>query len=155
MIPVPNAIPEQRAWPRATGWRGRLATLGLLGGGALLVVWSGIPVCPTATLFGIPCPGCGLTRASLLLLSGDVHGALGLHPLVFVLLPLISAALAWGAASYLRGTRQRAPSASRGGALSLGAGLLLVLMLGVWGLRFAGYFGGPVPIERSLIQLRR
>lgn len=30
---------------------------------------------------GRPCPACGMTRASLRLLHGDLHGSLALHPL--------------------------------------------------------------------------
>jgi hypothetical protein len=54
--------------PRA---RRTLVALGLVGA-ALAFVFLGPPVCPTALFFGIPCPGCGLTRATLALLQGDV-----------------------------------------------------------------------------------
>lgn len=40
--------------------------------------------CVFRTLTGIPCPGCGMTRALLALLSWDLSGALYYHPLFFV-----------------------------------------------------------------------
>lgn len=40
-------------------------------------------VCPFAILFGFPCPACGLTRAGLLLLRGDLAGAFRMHPAIF------------------------------------------------------------------------
>jgi hypothetical protein len=41
----------------------------------------GIPVwpCPFFHAVGIPCPGCGLTRATFLLLHGDVRASLTYH----------------------------------------------------------------------------
>lgn len=44
-----------------------------------------IILCPTKILFGIPCPGCGMTRACLLLLHNDIIGAFCMNPNVFVL----------------------------------------------------------------------
>ena len=35
--------------------------------------------CPFFRLTGIPCPGCGLSRATLLLLKGDLTGSLRFH----------------------------------------------------------------------------
>ena len=35
--------------------------------------------CPFFRLTGIPCPGCGLSRATLLLLKGDLAGSLRFH----------------------------------------------------------------------------
>lgn len=40
-------------------------------------------VCPVAILTGHPCPGCGLTRASLLLLTGHPVAAFAMNPSVF------------------------------------------------------------------------
>lgn len=36
--------------------------------------------CLVKIVFGVPCPGCGMTRASLRLLHGDVVGSLRFHP---------------------------------------------------------------------------
>lgn len=41
-------------------------------------------VCPTQILFGFPCPGCGLTRAGLLLLSFQWGKAWQMHPFIYV-----------------------------------------------------------------------
>ena len=45
--------------------------------------------CPTRYLTGICCPGCGMTRATIHLLQGDVKTAVYYHPLVFTL-PMIA-----------------------------------------------------------------
>jgi hypothetical protein len=108
-------------------------------------------MCPTALFLGIPCPGCGLTRATLALVHGDFGGALHFHPLVFVLVPVAAYAVATSIVDYVRGGTTAPPerwlawfsARARYGA----AGALLVAVLGVWGARFAGYFGGPVPVE--------
>ena len=41
--------------------------------------------CIIQRIVGIPCPGCGMTRAALTLLRGDVPGALRLHGMVWSL----------------------------------------------------------------------
>jgi hypothetical protein len=128
---------------------GRLAVLALVLGALGLAIWSDFPLCPVAGTFGIPCPGCGLTRATLALLHGDVHAALHFHPLVWLMTPLF---VGFVATATLELVRPRAKPArpprldwtSR--RVTLVAVLLLVAMLSVWLLRFAGYFGGPVPV---------
>jgi hypothetical protein len=42
--------------------------------------------CPLKALTGIPCPGCGMTRAMLSITKGDFHGAFGYNPFSFFLL---------------------------------------------------------------------
>jgi hypothetical protein len=106
------------------------------------------PICPSAGLLGIPCPGCGLTRATLALLRGDIAGAYHFHPLVFVLAPLYIGVLGIAAWEFIAGpTPNRKPwfdVTSRNATIAAVA--LLVLVLGVWGARFLGFFGGPVPV---------
>ena len=50
-------------------------------------------ICALRMLAGIPCPGCGLTRAFLLLSQGDIKTATEMHPfwipIVFVLVLFI------------------------------------------------------------------
>ena len=87
-VSVPSAAaPSTAPKPRLT-WKtvgSALAPLLLLGA----VLLSGLPLCPFRMMTGIPCPGCGLTRATLHALTGDFAGALRFHPLVFVLAPLV------------------------------------------------------------------
>lgn len=42
--------------------------------------------CPILRVFGVPCPGCGMTRACAALLRLDFRAAAAYHPLVFVLI---------------------------------------------------------------------
>ena len=37
-------------------------------------------ICPSRLLFGVNCPGCGMTRSVLLTLGGDLRGALHVNP---------------------------------------------------------------------------
>lgn len=43
-------------------------------------------VCPVRIFTGFPCPGCGLTRAALLLLKGDVVGSFQMHPMLLFII---------------------------------------------------------------------
>lgn len=44
--------------------------------------------CPFRYFFGTACPGCGMTRALLAVLRGDLSAAFGYHPLWPFLLPV-------------------------------------------------------------------
>lgn len=50
--------------------------------------------CPIARSTGVPCPGCGMTRALLALLHGDFAAAFAHHPLSLVVVPVGTWALA-------------------------------------------------------------
>lgn len=64
-------------------------------------------ICPSRLLFGVNCPGCGMTRSVLLTLGGDLWGALDVNPAG----PVLVAALILLAAQLLF-----AASVSEGGA---------------------------------------
>jgi len=51
------------------------------------------PVCPTRAIFGVDCPGCGMTRGLYALLHGDVGRMLDHNVLLAVFLPF--AAVMW------------------------------------------------------------
>jgi hypothetical protein len=73
---------------RARGERlkGLAPALALFALAALVV--AGLPWrCPLLALTGIPCPTCGITRATRLALHGDFAAATRMHPLWFVVVP--------------------------------------------------------------------
>lgn len=119
------------------------------GGYALLGAWllSGLHTCPTAAVLHVPCPGCGLTRATLAALGGDWSQAFSLHPLFWLLSPLFVFLLSVVGLSYIRG-RSVAPFLGRVSPVWVTAfGVALSLLTtGVWLARFYGAFGGPVPV---------
>jgi hypothetical protein len=134
----------------------RLGVVALLISPLALGIAAKLPLCPSAAVLGIPCPGCGLTRATLALLHGDLAAALRFHPLVFVLAPIYLGLLATVAIGYVRGapvwaTVGAAPGQPRGLLFSKTVTrlvwVLVVLVFAVWILRFFGWFGGPVPVE--------
>jgi hypothetical protein len=103
--------------------------------------------CPFAALFGIPCPGCGMTRAVLLMSAGHFAASLRMNALA---VPSALATLAvMGATVWVTG-KTGSPEGmwrDRTGRLSL---LFFVgvqaLVLALWGARMLGAFGGPPPL---------
>lgn len=74
--------------------------VGAVGAGALLVLALWVPpearessICLLRRSTGVPCPGCGLTRATAHLARGEIREAVADHPLAPVL--LLEGALAW------------------------------------------------------------
>lgn len=49
----------------------------------------GIEVCSLHAATGLPCPGCGLTRAFIAVVAGDAESATALHPFVWLIFPLV------------------------------------------------------------------
>lgn len=50
-----------------------------------------ITVCPVKLLFGVPCPGCGMTRAAGMVLSGNIAEGIQMNPNV-ILVTIIAVA---------------------------------------------------------------
>jgi hypothetical protein len=51
---------------------------------------AGVIVCPSKLIYNVPCPGCGITRATLKFLHLDIMGALVLNPnVIFSIIFLI------------------------------------------------------------------
>lgn len=92
----------------------------------------GIPLCAMRETFGLPCPGCGLTRAFIHLAHGDPAGAAVMNPFGLVLFPMAAGvALMTFAPRRLRGTVAGWAEA-RERAFNVG-GVLLGAALGVYG----------------------
>ena len=127
------------SWTRL-GWA--ILPLAILG--ALMAL--DFPICPFRNLFGVPCPGCGLTRATGSMLTGDLASMLVFHPLAPIVTPLVlfvvvrSILVHAGAVPSSWDPLARVPSAAWM--------VFAVLLVGLWGLRMAGMFGGlPDPVD--------
>lgn len=107
------------------------------------------PLCPMRHVLGVPCPGCGLTRATECLVTGQFHEALAFHPLVPIVLPVVAwmvVRMTLVSAGVLRSGSfdplDRVPT--------VGWGVFVAVLLGVWIARLAGALGGhPDPIDPS------
>jgi len=86
----PNMLPSNAFAPISPLLRDRKFALVVAGtaGVQIALVSLSLPgwVCPFFRVTGIPCPGCGLTRAVILLLKGDVQGSLRFHAFAPILL---------------------------------------------------------------------
>lgn len=118
----------------------RPATLAIAGAAAAqaALVTLGLPgwPCPILHGTGVPCPGCGLSRAIVALLSGEWAQALTLHafaPLVLLALVLIAVAAALPARRRASFVRAVAYAERRTGL----TGLALVGLLIYWAARLA------------------
>ncbi len=93
------------------------------------------PVCPMVRLTGLPCPGCGMTRAAALFLQGRWLRAWQMHPFFYALL-----LLAIVAAVFRYGMGRAAP---RMRAL---VSATLILAVGFYAYRMARYFPEQEPM---------
>jgi len=111
----------------------------------ILALASPFRLCLVATLFHVPCPGCGLTRAAFAIARRDFAGAFALHPLSLALVPMIGWMVGAHVVRYVRtGTAWHDHSIPRW-TEGLAAGIAL-LLVGVWVARFCGLWGGPVSV---------
>lgn len=90
--------------------------------------------CPMLILTGVPCAGCGLTRAALFLAAGQVKRALSINPSI---LPVLFFALYCGYFRYVEGSRIKGFGAV--------LGILIACMLGIYGYRMYLYFPDRAP----------
>ncbi len=94
---------------------------------------TGPVLCPMALILGMPCPGCGLTRAFCFASHGRFAEAFGFH----VLWPLFLAyfAFLWGykIVEHARGEPPRLPTYRIGGTA-------ILILMGFWVVRLAWFF---------------
>ena len=112
---------------------------------SVLVFVTSLPaLCPMRIALGVPCPSCGITRATRLALGGDLAGATAMHPLWFLMDPYVGVIALAQLASYARRGEflalDKSTIAKRVGQV------LLALLIVVWVARFFGAFGGPCPV---------
>ena len=102
-------------------------------------------LCPMVMVTGLPCPGCGLTRAGFALLRLDLAGAYRIHPFIY---PIAGYIAVFGWNRYIMGRRM-------GKKLKAGLSVLMVLVILFYGWRMWMYFPGEPPMsyyERNLLR---
>lgn len=90
--------------------------------------------CPLLVVTGFPCPGCGLTRAGMYLLRGDIFKAAALNPSIFFVVLFL---FYCGYFRYVKGTKVRS--------FSLVLGVFVGMTLAVYAYRMHLYFPDKVP----------
>jgi uncharacterized protein DUF2752 len=127
--------------------------LGLAGGLAALWGVAVLPAalgwqrCTLATLLHVPCPGCGMTRAIALIAEGRIGASFRMNALaVPVLAAILALAVATVARAYRVGTPFDVHTTRFGRAAIAGAMVAYGAAVVLWGLRWLGWFGGPVAV---------
>ena len=90
--------------------------------------------CPMVIVCGLPCPGCGLSRAALCVLTGRWRQAWQLNPMIF---PIAAAACYFAWNRYIR--RRRAAG------MTAVIAALAVMLLAVYAVRMYLYFPNRIP----------
>jgi hypothetical protein len=137
----PASAGRQGAFTATDGWRRRtlrVAAVSLVLG---LAVFGGVPLCPSAAVLRTPCPGCGLTRATLAMLQGRWDAMLALNPAAPLVVPLVSGVVAWILLRYVTRGDTAMPRW-----LAWPMGLAFAVLMIVWVARQFGALGGPVPV---------
>jgi hypothetical protein len=152
-LPIEPGPSRRESWVGRGVWRrAAFASLASLFGIALLSgAWT---LCPFANLTGHPCPGCGMTRAALALLSGEWSAALRWHPLSPICVPLLAALALEGFIRFVAGSSLPTRLEPRRSRVSRDWlwGALAASLLGVWAARFLGALGGPVSVHSHFSQ---
>lgn len=102
--PAAASPTARRLW---WGW-GAVGMLGALAALAVRWIAAAPPTCAMRTLLGVPCPGCGTTRALAALMEGHLAEALALHPLAPLL--ALEGLVLWCGAGWWLWRRGRLPS---------------------------------------------
>lgn len=90
--------------------------------------------CPLLVTTGIPCAGCGLTRATIFLMQGQLEKAAHINPSIFL---IILFGLYCSYFRYIRGSKIRG--------FGVGVTLLITAMLLIYGYGMYHYFPNRVP----------
>lgn len=144
-----GAAPSEPAEPSRSSARHPRRALGVaaLWAFGVLPGVAGVARCPVAVLTHHACPGCGLTRATRLLLRGDLAASLHMHAMALPQLAasaLVVVATVW--AAYRLGTPTdvlQRPLGRAAAAAFLGAQALLAVY---YVARLFGAFGGLPPV---------
>lgn len=90
--------------------------------------------CPLLVTTGFPCPGCGLTRAGLYLLKGNIMQAAVINPSIFLVILFLAYC---GYFRYIRGTKTKG--------FSFALGVFVAVTVSIYIYRMHLYFPNRAP----------
>lgn len=90
--------------------------------------------CPLLIAIGIPCAGCGLTRAGLYLLQGNVARAFNINPSIFLIVIFL---IYCGYFRYIKGEKIKG--------IAMAFPMLILCMLVVYGYKMYLYYPDKAP----------
>lgn len=93
----------------------------------------GMPPCNFVVLTGKPCPACGMTTSFALLVRGDVVASARANWVGSLICVVWALTLVWAVAGAIRGKSLFVPRGKGELVFTMIAGVVLVLMLGRWG----------------------
>jgi hypothetical protein len=109
-------------------------------------LWTDSDLCLIKNTTGIPCPGCGLTRATLAMMTGNWEAVWTYHPLAPIITPIAAGFMGMVVVRLFRG-HPHPLTMPRWLPVPLWW-LLAFLMVALYAGRLMGYFGGhPDPID--------
>ncbi len=114
------------------------------------LILSDLPLCPTKNLLGLPCPGCGLTRATTAMVSLSFEDMWHYHPLAPIIAPLVLVFFVRAGLKAIGRPPKFDPMAKMPQWMAVS---ILTLFVGFWVVRLLGGFGGlpdPVSFESGL-----
>ena len=94
---------------------------------------TGPVLCPMALILGMPCPGCGITRAFCFAAHGHFREAFGFHPLWPLLLVYFAFLWVYQLAEVVKGAPPKLPTYRI-------AAVAIVILLAFWVVRLAWFF---------------
>jgi hypothetical protein len=122
------------------------AVVAVLGVAIACLLAFDVTLCPLAGIFGVPCPSCGLTRATWLLFTLRPKAAFMMHPGIVVVWPYLLYVLGYWLFYAQRSIR--VVKAEKNVLITFFSSLVLVVLLGIWLVRFTGYLGGTVAVKK-------
>ena len=94
----------------------------------------GVPPCNFILMTGMPCPACGMSTSFALLVRGDVAASLRANWAGTLIAVLWAVTMVWAVASGIRGRPLFIPRGRGEIILTIGVGVVLLLMLARWGI---------------------
>jgi hypothetical protein len=100
--------------------------------------------CPIYFVSGMPCPGCGLSRAMALFIQGHWHAAFDMHAFA----PILLIAVMFFAVTAAMPRRLQQTVLLRVAVVERRTGIMIIVMVAIfmyWGLRIAGVINSTLP----------